>query len=216
VYGSFFRRVQLGPELDVRRGLLGKGYFLTISSVADRNSPVIRGKTVMQVFLGVEPPPPPPDVKIDLKAESTRGPAPSMRQQMEQHRKVEPCASCHKIMDPIGLSLENFDAIGQWRTMDGKTPIDASGMLVDGTKLNGVKELREAMVRYKPQFSRVLTEKLMVYALGRGTEYFDMPMMRSIVHNAERNNYRFSTFVMGVVKSDPFQMNEKEQLSASR
>jgi hypothetical protein len=216
IYGSNFRRVTLGPDLDVRRGLLGKGYFLTISSVADRNAPVIRGKTVMQVFLGVEPPPPPPDVKIDLKAESTRGAAPSMRQQMEQHRKVEPCASCHKIMDPIGLSLENFDAIGQWRTMDAGHPIDASGMLVDGTKLNGVKELREAMVRYKPQFSRVLTEKLMTYALGRGTEYFDMPMMRSIVHNAEKNNYKFSTFVLGVVKSDPFQMNEKEQLSASR
>jgi hypothetical protein len=139
-----------------------------------------------------------------------------MRQQMEMHRANEPCASCHKIMDPIGLSLENFDAIGQWRTTDDGSPINASGTLVDGTKLNGVTELRGALVKYTPQFARVLTEKLLIYSLGRGTEYFDMPLVRSIVHNAERNNYKFSSFVLGVVKSDAFQMNEKVQLSENK
>jgi hypothetical protein len=218
VYGSNFRRIELGPEFDMRRGLLGKGSFLTISSATNRNAPVIRGKTVMQMFLGVEPPSPPPNVP-DLPAQASTlrgGVKPTMRQQMEMHRANEPCASCHKIMDPIGLSLENFDAIGQWRTTDDGSPINASGTLVDGTKLNGVTELRGALVKYTPQFARVLTEKLMIYGLGRGTEYFDMPLVRSIVHNAERNNYKFSSFVLGVVKSDAFQMNEKVQLSENK
>ncbi len=218
VYGSNFRRVELGPEFDARRGLLGKGSFLTISSATNRNAPVIRGKTVMQIFLGVEPPSPPPNVP-DLPAQASTlrgGVKPTMRQQMEMHRANEPCASCHKIMDPIGLSLENFDAIGQWRTTDDGSPINASGTLVDGTKLNGVTELRAALVKYTPQFARVLTEKLLIYSLGRGTEYFDMPLVRSIVHSAERNNYKFSSFVLGVVKSDVFQMNEKVQLSENK
>jgi hypothetical protein len=218
VYGSNMRRVELTSEFDVRRGMLGKGSLLTISSATNRNAPVIRGKTVMQIFLGVEPPPPPPGVEVDLSgANNVRGgTVPTMRQQMEMHRKHEPCNSCHKIMDPIGLSLENFDAIGQWRTIDGGSPIDASGVLVDGTKLNGAVDLRNALVKYKPQFARVLTEKLLIYALGRGTEAYDMPLVRSIVHTAERNNYKFSSFVMGVVKSDPFQMNEKMQLSENK
>jgi hypothetical protein len=216
IYGSNFRRVTLGPDFAVRRGMLGKGSLLTISSATNRNAPVIRGKTVMQIFLGVEPPPPPPNVPdLPAQANTLRGGAkPTMRQQMETHRKVEPCASCHKIMDPIGLSLENFDAIGQWRVTDDGAPIDASGSLVDGTKLKGVTELREALVRYSPQFARVLSEKLLIYALGRGTEYYDMPLVRSIVHSAERNNYKFSSFVLGVVKSDPFQMNEKMPVNA--
>jgi hypothetical protein len=138
-----------------------------------------------------------------------------MRQQMEMHRSVEPCASCHKIMDPIGFALENFDAVGQWRTTDEGAPINPAGVLVDGTKLDGVTDLRKALVRYSPQFVRVATEKLMIYALGRGTEYFDMPLIRSIVHDAERNNYRFSSLVLGVVKSDPFQMNGKIQISGN-
>jgi hypothetical protein len=218
VYGSNMRRVELTPDLDMRRGLLGKGSFLTISSATNRNAPVIRGKTVMQIFLGVEPPPPPPNVP-DLPAQASTlrgGVKPTMRQQMEMHRANEPCASCHKIMDPIGLSLENFNGIGQWRTTDDGSPINASGTLVDGTKLNGVTELRGALVKYTPQFARVLTEKLLIYSLGRGTEYFDMPLVRSIVHSAEHNNYRFSSFVLGVVKSDAFQMNEKMQLSENK
>jgi cytochrome c5 len=217
VYGSNFRRVELPSAFDARRGLLGKASFLTVSAQPNRTSPVGRGKTVMEVFLGVAPPDPPPGVVIKLAAtESTHGAAPpSMREQMEMHRKVEPCFSCHKIMDPIGFALENFDAIGQWRDMDGKDPVDNKGMLVDGTHMDGVKGLRDALVSYTPQFVRVLTDKLMIYALGRGTEYYDMPLMRSIVHEAAKNDYRFSSFVSGVVKSEQFQMNMKVQLSAN-
>ncbi|HEV3331121.1 MAG TPA: DUF1592 domain-containing protein, partial [Bryobacteraceae bacterium] len=217
VYGSNFRRITLDPEFDMRRGLLGKGSLETVSSQPGRTSAVQRGKTVMQVFLGVEPPAPPPNVP-PLKESATDvhgGRKPTMREQMEMHRKVEPCASCHKIMDPIGFALENFDAIGQYRTTDDGSPINTAGVLVDGTKLDGVTGLRAALVKYSPQFVRVLTEKLMIYALGRGTEYYDMPLVRSIVHDAEKNQYRFASFVLGVVKSAPFQMNEKVQVSAN-
>jgi hypothetical protein len=212
VYGSQLRRVTLGPEFDMRRGLLGKGSLLTISSQPARTSPVGRGKTVMAVFLGVSPPNPPPNVPDLPKTDSAihGGPTPTMRQQMELHRKVEPCASCHKIMDPIGFSLENFDAIGRWRLTDDGSPINAAGQLVDGTKMNGVADLRNALLRYSPQFVRVVTEKLMIYALGRGTEYYDMPLIRSIVRSAQPD-YRFSSLVLGVVQSDPFQMNMKGQ-----
>jgi hypothetical protein len=217
IYGSNFRRVVLPAEFDMRRGLLGKAAFETISSKPGGTMPPIRGKVVMQVFLGVEPPPPPPVVPQLPDPGNTvhGGRKPSMREQMEMHRKVEPCFSCHKIMDPIGLSLENFDAIGQWRTTDDGSPIDANGMLVDGTKVNGVVGLREALVRYSPQFVRVMTEKLLIYALGRGTEYYDMPLVRSIVRDAEKSNYRFSSLVLGVVKSAPFQMNERVQISGN-
>jgi hypothetical protein len=216
VYGSQFRRVTLGEEFDARRGLLGKGSLLTISSQPARTSPVGRGKTVMAVFLGVSPPNPPPNVPDLPKTDSAvhGGTKPTMRQQMELHRKVEPCASCHKIMDPIGFSLENFDAIGQWRATDDGSPINAAGQLVDGTRMNGVTDLRNALLRYSPQFVRVVTEKLLIYALGRGTEYYDMPLVRSIVRSAEPGNYRFSSLVLGVVESDPFQMNTKTQMAA--
>jgi hypothetical protein len=215
IYGSAFRRVTLGPDFDMRRGLLGKGYLETISSKPSGTSAVQRGKTVLQVFLGTEPPPPPPNVpQLTIIATDVHGGVrPTIRQQMEMHRSVEPCASCHKIMDPIGFSLENFDAVGHWRTTDDGAPINTAGVLVDGTKLNGVKELREALLRYSPQFVRVATEKLMIYALGRGTEYFDMPLIRSIVHDAAKNDYRFSSLVLGVVKSEPFQMNGKLQIT---
>src|SRR5579871_6702847 len=185
IYGSNFRRVTLPPEFDYRRGLLGKGSLLTVSSQPGRTSPVQRGKTVLQVFLGVEPPNPPPNVP-PLKESATDvhgGRKPTMREQMEMHRKNEPCASCHKIMDPIGFALENFDAVGAWRTTDDDSPINAAGKLVDGTNIDGLKGLREALVRYTPQFVRVVTEKLLIYALGRGTEYYDMPLVRSIVHD---------------------------------
>jgi len=211
IYGSNFRRVELAPQFDMRRGLLGKGSLMTISAKPSGTMPPIRGKTVMQVFLGVEPPPPPPVVPpLPPQAGVLHGGVqPTMRQQMELHRANEPCSSCHKIMDPIGLSLENFDAVGAWRTTDDGTPIDSAGVLVDGTKLDGVAGLRAALVKYSPQFVRVITEKLMIYGLGRGTEYFDMPLVRSIVHDAEKNNYKFSSLVLGVVKSEPFQMNQK-------
>jgi hypothetical protein len=212
VYGSNFRRVELPPELDARRGLLGQASLLTISSQPQRTSPVGRGKTIMQTFLGVSPPEMPANVVINLKATGNVHGAgqPSMREQMEMHRKQEPCASCHKIMDPIGFSMENFDAVGHWRTMDGESPVDTKGVLVDGSKLDGVRDMREALLRYSPQFVRVITEKLLIYGLGRGTEYYDMPLVRSIVHDAGRNNYKFSSLVLGVVKSDAFQMNQKQ------
>jgi len=216
IYGSNFRRIELTPAFDMRRGLLGKGALETITAYPQRTTPTVRGKRIMQIFLGVQPPDPPPNINIELVADNSRGGVPSMRQQMEMHRKNEPCASCHKIMDPIGFSLENFDAIGQWRTKDGDQPIDASGVLVDGTKLDGVASLRTALVKYSPAFIRVMTENLMIYAMGRGTDYYDMPLMRSIVHEAAKNNYRFSSLVLGVVKSEPFQMNMKQAQNESR
>jgi hypothetical protein len=213
VYGSNFRHVTLGPEFDMRRGLLGKGAIETISAYPNRTTPTVRGKTIMQIFLGVEPPPPPPNLKIPQLADdggATHGlTKPTMRQQIEMHRKNEPCATCHKIMDPIGLSLENFDAIGRWRVTDDGTPIDSSGMLMDGAKINGVTDLRQALLRYAPQFERVIVEKLMIYALGRGTEYYDMPTIRAIVRDAGKNDNKFSSLVLGVVKSEQFQMNQK-------
>jgi hypothetical protein len=209
ITGSNFRRVQWPAEFDYRRGLLGHGSIEI--SYPNRTAPTVRGKAMMQIFLGVSPPDPPPNVPALKEGENAvhAGGKPTMRQQMEMHRKNEPCATCHKIMDPIGFSLENFDAIGRWRTTDDGSPIDAAGMLVDGSKLDGVKGLREALLRYSPQFERVIAEKLTIYALGRGTEYYDMPLIRSIVHDAEKNNYRFSSFVLGVVKSEQFQMNQK-------
>jgi cytochrome c551/c552 len=221
VYGSEFQRVSLGKEFDMRRGLLGKGALLTVTSEANRTSPVKRGKEIMQIFLGVSPPDPPPNVVIKLTGETDAhgGRKPTMREQMEAHRKNEPCASCHRIMDPIGFSLENFDAVGQWRETDDGSPIDTSGQLVDGTKLNGVADMRNALLKYSDQFIKVVTDKLMIYALGRGTEYFDMPVERSIIHQAARDNYRFSSLVIGIVRSEPFQMNMKPaegQLRASR
>jgi hypothetical protein len=134
---------------------------------------------------------------------------PSMREQMEAHRANPVCAACHTIMDPIGFSLENFDAIGAWRTEDGGQPINASGHLVDGTPLDGPASLRQALLRYSDQYVRVVTERLMTYALGRGVEYYDMPVLRSLDRDAARNNYRFSSLIMGIVKSEPFQMNMK-------
>jgi len=209
VYGSGFQRVTLGDEFDARRGLLGKGAFLATTSKPDRTSPVVRGKTVMQLILGISPPDPPPAVPALEATKGEPGKVLSVRQQTELHRRVEPCASCHKIMDPIGLALENFDAIGVWRTDDKGQAIDPSGQLVDGTRLDGPVGLRQAMLRYAPQFARSAAEKLATYALGRITTERDMPVVRAIVRDAERTNYRFSDLVLGVVKSKPFQMNMK-------
>jgi mono/diheme cytochrome c family protein len=211
VYGSQFRRVTLGNEFDARRGLLGKGAVQVVSAQPFRTSPVGRGKWVMQTLLGISPPDPPPVVPKLEETKSEPGQVFSLRQQMEKHRSVEPCASCHKIMDPIGFSLENFNGIGMWRSDDNGVPIDASGQLVDGTKVTGPAGLRQALMHYSPQFARVVSEKLMTYALGRGVEYYDMPLVRSIVRDAERNDYRFSSIVLGIVKSAPFQMNMKVQ-----
>jgi mono/diheme cytochrome c family protein len=217
IYGSNFRRVELPAEFDMRRGLLGQGSLETVSGYPNRTSPTVRGKAMMKIFLGVSPPDPPPNVpKLSEDASATHSlTKPTMRQQMEMHRANEPCATCHKIMDPIGFSLENFDAIGKWRVTDDGSPINPNGQLVDGSPLDGVKGLREAFVRSKPQFMRVVTENLLIYALGRGTEYFDMPLVRSIVKEADQNNDRFSSLVLGIVKSDQFLKNQKIQVGAN-
>jgi hypothetical protein len=212
VYGSHFRRVTLGADLDVRRGLLGKGSTLLVTSVADRTSPVQRGKWVMMNILGVVPPEPPPNVP-PLKEKSnsqTVSDEQTMRERMEEHRANPACASCHKMMDPIGFTLENFDAIGKWRTAQFGRRLDATGQLTDGTRIDGPAGLRQALVKYSPQFVRTLTEKMMIYALGRGVDYPDMPVVRSIVNGAARDNYRISALILGIVKSAPFQMNRKE------
>ena len=219
VYGAQFRRVVLGPELDYRRGLLGQGSFLSVTWVQNfRTSPVKRGVWVLENILGTPPPEPPPNVPA--LEETKGGPEKilTLREQMTLHRKNEPCASCHKLMDPIGFALDNFDADGKWRTKqggDGGTLIDPSADLWDGTKVNGPAELRKALLRYSPQFVRMITEKLMTYGLGRGVEYFDMPVIRSIVRDADKNNDKFSSIVLGIIKSAPFQMRTKVEESTN-
>jgi len=212
IYGPQFRRVTLTPDLDMRRGLLGKGALLTVTSAAARTSPVSRGKWFQQTFLGVSPPDPPPNVPaIKEKAPDTTGnaKAPTMRQTMEAHHSNPSCNTCHQIFEPIGLALENFDAVAAWRTQDEGNPIDATGTLVDGTKVDGVASLRNVLVRYSDTFERVVAEKLLTYALGRGIEYQDMPLVRSIVRDSAGSKYRFSSLVLGIVKSPAFQMNMK-------
>ena len=219
VYGAHFRRVSLGPELDYRRGLLGQGSFLSITWVQNfRTSPVKRGVWVLENILGTAAPEPPPNVPPleDSTAGSTK--VLTLREQMTLHRKNEPCASCHKLMDNIGFPLENFDADATWRTKqggEGGTPIDPSAELWDGTKVNGVVELRRALLHYSPAFVRNMTEKMMTYALGRGVEYFDMPVVRSIVRDADKNNDKFSSIVLGIVKSPPFLMRTKMEESSN-
>jgi hypothetical protein len=215
IYGSHFRRVTLADER--RRGLLGQGSVLMVSSHTDRTSPVVRGKWILDNLLGAPPPAPPANVpplpeKTGEKTGETR--ALSMREKMEEHRANPVCANCHKIMDPIGLSLENFDAVGAWRAHEGGTPIDASGELLDGTKIDGVMTLRQALVQRPEIFVGALTEKLLTYALGRGVAYYDMPAVRSIVRDASRQTYRFSSIIVGIVTSMPFQMRVKVQETA--
>jgi hypothetical protein len=206
--------VTLPQDLDMRRGLLGKGALLTVTSNAARTSPVARGKWFLQTFLGVSPPDPPPNVPVikDKPVDSTgNAKAPTMRETMEAHHSSPSCATCHKIFEPIGLAMENFDPVGTWRTYDGENPIDATGVLVDGTKLDGIPTLRDTLVRYSDQFERVVVEKLLTYGLGRGVEYQDMPLVRSIVRESASNKFQFSSLVMGIVRSPAFQMNMKPE-----
>jgi hypothetical protein len=219
IYGPQFRRVTLPADLDMRRGLLGKGALLTLTSNAARTSPVARGKWFLQTFLGVSPPDPPPNVPVikDKPVDSTgNAKVPTMRETMEMHHTNPTCASCHKIFEPIGLSLENFDAVGTWRTKDGDNPIDPTGVLVDGTKIDGVASLRNSLVARSDQFARVVTEKMLTYALGRGIEYQDMPTLRSIVRDSANSKYKFSSMMLGIVKSAPFQMNMKTTEDSER
>jgi hypothetical protein len=206
VYGSHFRRVQLTDQ--ARMGLLGKGAILAVTSNADRTSPVVRGKWILDNLLGMPPPSPPANVPPLEASAGTDRPL-SMREQMAAHRANAVCASCHKLMDPIGLALENFDAVGRWRMQDAAGPIDASGDLLDGTHVNGAVELRQALLRRPEVFVGTVTEKLLTYALKRGVEAPDMPTVRSIVRDVSRQNYRFTSLVLGVVKSPAFQMRSK-------
>ena len=208
IRGSRVRRVTLA-ENDPRRGLLGHGSVLTVTSAANRTSPVVRGKWVLDNLLGMPPPQPPPGVETNLEKDAAQVKVTSLRQRLEMHRANVACASCHKVMDPIGLTLENFDHVGKWRTMDGKAPIDASAQLVDGTKLDGPLTLRRALLEQSDVFATVATEKLLTYASGRAVQYQDMPAVRTIVRDAARDKYRFSSLVLGIVKSAPFQMRTK-------
>jgi len=209
IHGSYFRRINL-PADSPRRGLLGQGSILTVTSVATRTSPVTRGRWILENLLGTPAPIPPPGIDTNLEKDPEEVKNTSLRQRLEAHRKNPPCASCHKIMDPIGFALENFDLVGTWRDVDGKSPVDASGQLVDGTKLNGPADLRQALLSRSEAFVTNATEKLFTYALGRPVQYFDMPTVRGVVHRAAQNDYRFSSLVLGVVSSDAFQMKLKK------
>jgi len=203
IYGDQMRRVTVKD--DYRKGLLGHGSILTITSMPNRTSPVNRGKYILTNILGTPPPEPPPNVPPLNEAPDS---SLSMRDRMAQHRANTVCANCHKLMDPIGLALENFDAIGRWRTIDGEARIDASDTLFNGAKVSGPADLRQVILNHPDQFVRTMTEMLLTYSVGRGLEYYDMPTVRSIVKDAARTNYRFSSLVLGVVKSAPFQMKK--------
>ena len=203
VYGSSFRRVTLTDEN--RFGLLGKASVLAVTSYANRTSPTIRGKWLLENILAAPMPAPPPNIPA-LEASNKGGKPLSVREMLEMHRKNPVCASCHARMDPLGFSLENFDAIGQWRMTDAGKPINASGVLLDGTKVEGPAALQHALVAQKRQFVRAVTEKLLTYLLGRGLEYYDAPAVRGVVRGAAADDYRWSSLILGIVKSAPFQM----------
>ena len=203
VYGSHFRRVTLADEN--RWGLLGKASVLAVTSYPTRTSPTIRGKWLLENILAAPVPPPPPNANTNLD-ESTLGTSTTVREMLEQHRANVVCASCHARMDPLGFSLENFDAVGQWRTMDGDAPINATGVLLDGTKVDGPAALRRALTAQKEQFVRTVTGKLLTYSIGREMQYADAPAIRAIVRAAAADDYRWSSTILAIVKSPPFQM----------
>jgi mono/diheme cytochrome c family protein len=203
VYGSHFRPVTLTDEN--RFGLLGKAAVLSVTSYSTRTAPTIRGKYLLESILAAPPPAPPPNIPA-LEESSKDGKPRSVREMLEVHRKNPVCASCHARMDPLGLSLENFDAIGQWRTTDAGTPINASGVLLDGTKVDGPAALRRALVTQKEQFVRTVTGKLLTYAIGRGLEYYDAPAIRGIARAAAADDYKWSSTILALVKSAPFRM----------
>ena len=203
IYGSRFRKVPLGAESQ-RGGLLRHGSVLTVTSYATRTSPVIRGKWILENILGMPPPPPPADVP-ELKDNTVSGNL-SVRERLAEHRANPACASCHDPMDPLGFALENFDAVGRWRTHDGGESIDPSGQLADGTLVDGVAGLERALLKRPDLFASAMTEKLLTFALGRGVEHFDAPAVRAAVGAAKDDGYRFSSLILGIVASTPFQM----------
>jgi len=204
VYGGHFRRVELDPGIP-RGGLLRHGSVLTVTSYATRTSPVIRGKWVLENLLGTAPPPPPPAVP-SLKENASTGTFRTMRERLAEHRDNPACSGCHQLMDPAGFSLENYDAIGRWRELENSAPIDVAGGLPDGSKFSGVAGLEQAVLARPELFAGALAERLLIYALGRGIEASDAPAVRAIVRDARFADYRFSSIILGVVKSPPFQM----------
>jgi len=208
VRGSYFRKVQL-PEDSPRRGLLGHGSILSVTSTASRTSPVVRGAWILENLLSAPVPAPPPGVETNLDGDGSTVLTSSIRERLEAHRQDPVCASCHAVIDPVGFALENFDLVGEWREYDGDSKVDPSGVLLDGSMLDGPSDLREALVRYSDLFVETVTEKLMTYALGRELEYFDMPTVRGIMRNAESNDYRFSALVRGIINSEQFTMRVK-------
>jgi hypothetical protein len=213
IYGSEFRRVPI--ENEARRGLLGQGSILLVTSLPERTSPVQRGVWVLENIVGAPVPTPPPVVPALEEQAGTKTHPRTVREQMRLHSERPFCAGCHKIMDPVGFALENFDAIGQWRTEEHGSPIDATARLVDGTELNGAVDLRNALLKYSDRFVQTATEKLMTYALGRGLEYYYMPTGRAIARGAAKNDYRFSSIILGIVESPAFQMRAAEEAPAA-
>jgi hypothetical protein len=207
VYGSHFRRVELDKE-SMRGGLLRQGSILTVTSYATRTSPVIRGKWILENILGTPPPPPPANVPA-LK-DNTVSSALSVRERLAEHRANVACAGCHKLMDPVGFSLENFDAVGRWRAFEEGRPVDSTGGLPDGSQFQGVTGLERGLLKRPELFVGTLTEKLMTFALGRGVESFDAPAIRKIVRDARAKNYRFSSLIVGIASSTPFQLRKSE------
>jgi hypothetical protein len=214
VVGENFRRVPMPPE---RRGIFGQGSMLMQTSVADRTSPVQRGKWIMEVLLDSPPPPPPDDVPPfdDTKAATATGKPLSTRERMEEHRKNPACQSCHKVIDPLGLALDNFDTLGAWRIKDNGVAIDANGVLYDGTKMTGPADLRAALLSKSDALVRVFTSNLLSYGLGRRIEYYDQPTIRAIAKKAAQNGNRFSSFVLGIVNSPAFQMSTAEAVTTT-
>ncbi len=207
VTGPEFRRVAVTNEN--RRGILGHGSVLALTSIADRTSPVLRGKWIMEVLLGSPPPAPPPNVPaLDETKDTKGGRTLSVRERMEQHRANPACMSCHKVIDPLGLALENFDATGAWRIKDNEVPVDPVGDLYDGTKMHGPAGLRAALLTHQDAFLLSFTERLMTYALGRRVESYDLPTVRQIIRDASAQNYRMSAFVQGVAASQAFRMSQ--------
>jgi len=206
IYGSQFRRVKIADEN--RRGLLGQGSILAVTSYPNRTSVVLRGKYILENILGT-PPPSPPAAVPPLKETGDDGKPASLRTLMERHRATPACATCHRVMDPLGFSLENFDATGRWRVREAAGRVDASGQLADGTPVDGPVALRKALLKHPEQFVRTMTEKMLTYALGRGLDYYDMPVVRQIARDAQAQNYKFSSIVLGIVKSTPFQKKLK-------
>lgn len=212
VYGSHFRRIEVAEES--RRGLLGHGSILTVTSYPNRTSPVLRGKFVMENLLGTPPPAPPPDVPALEENEPGRE-ARSVRDRLAEHRENPVCASCHDVMDPLGLALENFDAVGRWRTREPGGDVDASGELANGRAVKGPLDLREALLEDPERFASVLAEKLLIYALGRGLSYHDMPTVRGIVRDAADDDYRFSSLILGIASSAQFRMKRVQPVVMS-